>query len=547
MAIPSQSVVYLLYVAVFALTAVICFGSLMRARRIANADTRRGLVALLLTSGMWATAHVGFLTAPAPEFKLGFYYVGLVVGLSTVGPWLYFCSAFTGRTLHRSPLLQRLAIGLFLTIVAIKLTNPIHQLYFQTEFATTPFPYLAIQNLPLHWITMGLAYALATIGYFMLFELFWQVGHNSKPFAALVALTGLPVLLDIFGFSSSFLIDITYEPLGVAAFAVGVLFVYLDDFQALQLIGEHDDPVIVLDDAGRIRDYNTAAHDLFPTIDAGDSIDAVIPEITAALAADDPIIRIDRIGGMYYFQVAVHPFTSDQRRLGRAITLTDVTAREEYRTELERQNDRLEQFASMVSHDLRNPLNVAHGHIELAREAGDSEHLETATTALERMQTLIEDVLSLARQGQPISAPEEVALSTIAKQCWGVVETREATLTVDSDFTFQADSDRLQQLLENLFRNAIDHGRDDVEIRVGALNEQTGFFVADNGPGIPEDTRDEVFESGYSTAEDGTGFGLAIVSEIVEAHGWKISVTGSEAGGARFEITGCNIAVESNS
>jgi signal transduction histidine kinase len=111
-------------------------------------------------------------------------------------------------------------------------------------------------------------------------------------------------------------------------------------------------------------------------------------------------------------------------------------------------------------------------------------------------------------------------------------------LTVESDIAFLADGERLQQLLENLFRNAIDHGGSDVTIRVGALDDASGFYISDNGTGIAEEKRGEVFESGYSTAQDGTGFGLAIVEEIADAHEWSVRVTESAEGGARFEIAG---------
>jgi signal transduction histidine kinase len=66
----------------------------------------------------------------------------------------------------------------------------------------------------------------------------------------------------------------------------------------------------------------------------------------------------------------------------------------------------------------------------------------------------------------------------------------------------------------------------------------SGFYVADDGSGIPEDKRESVFESGFSTEESGTGFGLAIVAEIAEAHHWEPTVTDSRDGGARFEFVG---------
>jgi len=72
--------------------------------------------------------------------------------------------------------------------------------------------------------------------------------------------------------------------------------------------------------------------------------------------------------------------------------------------------------------------------------------------------------------------------------------------------------------------------------QIGPLDDGAGFFVADDGGGIAPEERTDVFESGYSTATDGTGFGLAIVSEVVDARGWTVRVTESDAGGARFEI-----------
>jgi signal transduction histidine kinase len=160
------------------------------------------------------------------------------------------------------------------------------------------------------------------------------------------------------------------------------------------------------------------------------------------------------------------------------------------------------------------------------------------------MEELIDDLLTLARQGEPIEETEPVSLSNIATQSWRMVDTGESELVVDRDRTFLADPDRLQQLFENLFRNALDHGGSNLTVTVGRLDDDAGFFVADDGDGIPTDERENVFESGYTTEQDGTGFGLAIVSEIVDAHQWAITVTEGENGGARFEIRGVEAPAE---
>ena len=204
--------------------------------------------------------------------------------------------------------------------------------------------------------------------------------------------------------------------------------------------------------------------------------------------------------------------------------------------ELERQNDRLEEFAGVVSHDLRNPLEVARGRTELAREECDSDHLAAVERAHDRMTALIDDLLTLAREGDPVTDAEPVDLGRVVGSCWRTVDTVDATLRNEAEGMILADEGRLRQLLENLIRNAIEHGGEGVSVTVGTLPD--GFYVADDGPGIDPDRREEVFDAGHSTSQSGTGFGLRIVEQVADAHGWSVRAVESEAGGARFEVTG---------
>ncbi|WP_418282281.1 ATP-binding protein [Halorubrum sp. DTA98] len=203
---------------------------------------------------------------------------------------------------------------------------------------------------------------------------------------------------------------------------------------------------------------------------------------------------------------------------------------------LERRNDRLDEFASVLSHDLRNPLNVARGRLTLVGEECDSDHLAPIDRAHERMESLIEDLLTLAREGAAVTDREPVDLSTTVDACWENVETGDGTVSVECDRTVLADESRLKQIFENLFRNAVEHGGNGVSVTIGELPD--GFYVEDDGPGIPDDDRDRVFEAGYSSSREGTGFGLSIIKRIVEAHDWNVRVIEGSAGGARFEITG---------
>jgi two-component system OmpR family sensor kinase len=259
--------------------------------------------------------------------------------------------------------------------------------------------------------------------------------------------------------------------------------------------------------------------------------------------------------------------------------LLPASERVERRRRLERQRERSEEFASVVSHDLRNPLSVAVGNVELAREFADDaadERLDRAHEALDRMDELISDLLALAREGRSVEEPTRVDLRSVVEAAWRTAGSgADAELALDEPLPrVECDRSRLRQALENLFRNAVEHGApadcspgdvtdecaaddaggiggdaehgDDDEghgpetasLRVFVGPLPNGFYVADDGTGVDAAEAESVFEPGHTTADDGTGFGLAIVERIAEAHGWSVSVPESRAGGARFEFEG---------
>ena len=206
----------------------------------------------------------------------------------------------------------------------------------------------------------------------------------------------------------------------------------------------------------------------------------------------------------------------------------------------------IDHVASVVSHDLRNPLDVAKARLEAGRELDEDQHFDHVEQAHERMERIIQDVLTIARGAEVVDPDETVDLTGVAETAWGTVETNGATLHIEAELpTAIADSDRVGRLFENLFRNCVEHGSGDastnpnggaVTVRVGRLDDHDGFYVADDGPGIPSDERERVLEPGYSSDDHGTGLGLAIVARIADIHGWSLAVTDSEAGGARIEV-----------
>ena len=232
------------------------------------------------------------------------------------------------------------------------------------------------------------------------------------------------------------------------------------------------------------------------------------------------------------------PLTDDDRTVEGVVVVTeDVTVFKEYERELTRQNVRLEEFASVVSHDLRNPLLVARTSLDLARRSQAAADFDRIEAAHERMAALIYDMLTLARTGHPVEETTPVDLASAVELAWEAVQSDDATLAVSVDgYSVEADRARLRQLLENLLMNAVVHGGSDVTVSVGLLGDEPGFYVADDGPGLPSGTETEIFDHGYSTSDEGFGFGLSVVRDVADAHGWTVEPTESEAGGARFDV-----------
>ncbi|MDX1745152.1 MAG: PAS domain-containing sensor histidine kinase [Halobacteriales archaeon] len=233
-----------------------------------------------------------------------------------------------------------------------------------------------------------------------------------------------------------------------------------------------------------------------------------------------------------WFTMRAVGFSHDHDRFVLVIHL-NITDRKLAEERVSRHNERLETLAGVLSHDIRNPLSVAKGRAMMLDEEVDSVHIEPIQLALDRTQAIIDDSLVLARQTS-VEDTQSVDLADQAQDGWSHVETGDASLVIEDSMTLEADPDLLGHIFENLFRNAIEHAGGAPTVEVGTY--PGGFYVADDGPGIPENVRDEIFDTGYTSSETGTGFGLSIVARVADAHGWDVTVTDSESGGARFDV-----------
>ena len=342
------------------------------------------------------------------------------------------------------------------------------------------------------------------------------------------------------------------------------------DAQATIPIDSYPDPILGYErreESLVVVERNAACRRVFDSLSVG----ATVSEwLTGATSADDQTLadlrsaltsgrQIDTTVGQSGDGDAVAEYrlrtlsdVEGSESEGGFLIVTDVGSTQSADVEVDR-------IASVISHDLRNPLDVANIHLRAARETGGVEHFDQVRQSHDRMERIIQDVLTLARGAHVLNVTTDVDIEGVARDAWATVETESASLTVADDIpATDADPDRLQRLFENLFRNAVEHGSTSpesrasqdtaensheegaievgVEVRVGKTDG--GFFVADDGVGIPPVERDRVFDPGYSAngTSNGTGLGLTIVERIAEAHDWQVSLTAGVTGGARFEF-----------
>ncbi|WP_259247129.1 PAS domain S-box protein [Salinibacter ruber] len=287
-ALPSGSLAYLIYLAVFAVAAAGCLAGAWRARcQVSLPGVRLGLIGLLSASGLWALCHVGVLLSPGLGLKVAFYEAGLTVGFGTVFAWLWLCSSYSGRALHRRAGVRWAALILFLAVTLTKLTNRWHGLYFTAGWSAGPFPHLVVDHHVIYWLTAGLSYALAAVGFFMLAEPLRRAQVGGGKLAGLFALTALPLGANVIGYATPYLLGLSHEPVGVAAFALGALALRGNPssgnpsggsrrgsrggsrLEETSRAGREERPSLVLSADGRVQNYNQAAAELFPALREG--------------------------------------------------------------------------------------------------------------------------------------------------------------------------------------------------------------------------------------------------------------------------------------
>lgn len=578
-----------IYVSLFLFAAAGCFTALFGVRELSDRDTRYGLHGLLVTTGTWATAEAARLHVRSVSLAATIFTVGIVVGFATVGAWLYFCSAYAGHNYHRNPRVRAVALGVFSLVIGVKLTNPLHGAYFTASKSTEPFAHVAIDLLPLHWVTVVIAYVCSGIGFYMLFELFTKADVQTTQLAGLVGLTALPVVFNVLGvMTGPWLLALNYEPIGVAAFALGVVYVSQSTFETVRRTGHRrvidklNEAILVLDDEDIIRETNAAATRLFPSITVGESVTSALPAVDTYLHEDrghvdataetespekrdrstpgfrsdggdnseqtlsDELMSVEHNDETRHYLLRVTPLEIGTRQVGRALVFGDVTQVERQRQELEQLEQQLRAIDNVLRHNIRNSLNVIRGRADILQETTTGRSADNAVSILERTDELLttsEKSREIINALTKISEPQKVNISAVLKRGIEVVRDEYPDARIKCsipDDVFVTVYPMIEDAIEEAVRNAVihnDRSTPTVEIDLTESDGEVVITVVDDGPGISEAER-AILQDGAAVDQlfHGSGLGHWLIHWIVMRSGGSVTVEDVTPQGSKIEI-----------
>lgn len=545
-------------------------GGLLAVSLLAKYDRRQPAFTFglfLLVIGLWATTYVGYLVASTEAWLLLFIQLSYLSVVTAPIVWVVFALQYTDRdawlSRRRVVLLSVVPAG----VLALVWTTPYHSYFYAETFVRTVDGVQLLETPPAigHRINVVYSYGLLLIGTGLIIG---ETVTNNRLYRrqslVLFACLSAPWLangLFHLGFQPIPTADLTPVVFVIIGIPLAVIVQRAELTGFVPIAHERvfhtlDDPVFVLTASYRVLDANRAARRLVdadsdqiegrdlttilpaPLLEAGD----LHPELEKAMEC---VIEVNGTPRQYIARLRGTETATQGDPRGCILSLTDITLQKRQQESLEAKNEQLERLAGVVSHDLATPLATGEGLLHLVRAdlESPSAEVDQSLSDLEavhrRLRAFAEGLPALARESTDVETPTDCDLETVAREAWEVVDTSDLYLSVDSSDTLRADASRLKQAFENLFANVAEHAVDGqrgaTTVRIGRLSTASGFYIEDDGQGIPAGRCEDLLAFGVSTGS-GSGYGLAIVRTIVEAHGWSLSVTDGSKGGARFEV-----------
>ena len=515
------------YFVVFAFTALVCFSLLIKTHDVKIDGVRRYFQLLLVICGFWSLSVAIQLIAPA-DWKVTMYLIGLIFGISSVVAWLLFTLEYADSDLHRDKRVQFIVVGILAIIVSIKLTNPIHGLYFSHSIDTSPFVHLAVERNILHFLVTVLAYGVSLYGFVLMYKMYEESEYDSASLRILLVVMFVPGVMQVasYFYRDVFLLRLPFEPVSVGIFAIGSLIFLRGTFSNIAISGRKavlekvKMPSLVLVD-GRVVDANAVATEIvLKSAELPVNLQQVRNPFRSAIENDNEGCVSIRVGNeeLIYKPVSAE-ISIGEDMIGKSFVFTDITESEKSRRALNQQKIQLEQLANTSRHYMRNQAGIISGNVDLLADELDVEDdkiLERTMSATDRLATISENISTIISMSNPI---EE----------FNVIDVEEFISDFDSlefegstEKTVLADANRL----DKFFREFSEYtSKTEASLR-------NVYFEDDNLVLSHDDDSEHVYnvtDAAFKHGEIASKFiSLNIIRAIADSHKWDYETRGED-------------------
>lgn len=543
------------YAVVFFLVGIICMVMGFRPKKSLDGESADALVFLLVLTGFWSLIQIGFIINIPETVQNGLYTLSGIIGLIGVVTWLYFCSAYTGRNYHRNKKVQLFAVGVTVLIILLRVTNRYHGQYYVTEQLQEPFTYLATYPQPMYWVVIFISHIAAYLGIYFLFSMFYESEYATGKLTLLVIASGIPLLLSVTAITTDLLLPINYEPIGIAVFAVAILYIVEKtnrevEYTGLQQVFDaFEYPIMITDPDGNIVDHNKCATKICSElVQRGENIGELVPNLEIDRESEPQLFSCEldtERGEEREFIINRYEVRTGVQEVGFGFVFKDITTEQTQRRELKRHNDQWNELTGAIAHELRNSHNIVNGRINQSAQYIDNdieqnkamESLYTASEAAERMAIIIDELYKIAKFGQSIQEVILVNFETLVRDAYdraGVSKNEDFDIVIDVEEgkTIECDVHRTEQLFLNVFKFARYNDADVVRISF----EENEITISDDGKYKSADYGADLFEYEQSVPTSEAGMSLPMVRTLANVQGWGVAVDDEYEEGVKYCI-----------
>lgn len=519
---PYQSIVL---ASLFALTSIVCFVSTFRTNRITTKSVRFYFRSLLVLCGFWALSVSVQLLAPE-RLKITMFMFGLMFGLSAVFAWILFVLEYTGSDIHRKKRFQYGTLAIFILILSVKITNVVHGQYFTYQIVSDPFTHLSVNRGLIHHIVMSGSYLVSFYGFARMYKMYDNSQYDTLYLRILLLVMFIPGIIEVssYVFRDIFILSLPHEPLGVAVFAVGSLFLLNDTFSNIEkssrmnLLEELMMPtVLVVED--QIVSCNSTASKIIlnsnlPPVDVSES-DEQFRDTLKGENTDN--IETTIKGNKTIYSPKSSEISIGDNEIGRSYIFADITDVELNRRALQGQKEQLEQLANESRHYMRNQVGIINGNIEILQEESQIDNrdiVERTERATSKLSKISENISTIITMSNPVMDSETISIEDMAKR---VESDRRYDLQVESGYIKGKDN-----RIRRLFREFLLYAGETDATNVWIYEERGDLIMSHNDCSkYIQDVTTAGFEHGEIESKY---MSLNIVKAVADGHAWSYNV-----------------------